>query len=78
MRESDFWLLATEVFGATYAKSLMRELHLSALEDQTAVAALEKGMEPRKVWHAVCDAMNLDDRERWGKDLRRMAPPAGR
>lgn len=78
MRESDFWLLATEVFGETYAKSLMRELHLSALGDLTAVAALEQGIEPRKVWHAVGDAMNLDDQERWGKDKRRMAPPVGR
>lgn len=78
MRESDFWLLAAEVFGISYAKSLMRELHLSALDDKTAEQSLDQGVEPRKVWHAVCDAMGLDDKERWGKDLRRAAPPVGR
>lgn len=75
MRERDFWLLIDEVFGSAYGRALAREQILPALEGRTPVAALEDGDEPRNVWHALCDALDIPDAERWGTDKYRQAPP---
>ncbi|MGW6229050.1 DUF3046 domain-containing protein, partial [Cellulosimicrobium cellulans] len=52
-----------------------REQVLSALGDRTAAQALEDGVEPRVVWHALCDALDVPDARRWGHDDHRQAPP---
>jgi hypothetical protein len=53
------------VFGAAYAKSLAADLVVGALGSRTAAAALESGVQPRQVWDALCDAMEVSDAERW-------------
>lgn len=78
MRESDFWQLVDEVFGRAYGRVLAREQVLPALDGRTPVAALEDGDEPRDVWHALCDALDVPDSERWGTDKYRQAPPPRR
>ena len=75
MRNREFWLLADEVFGPTYARSLARDLVIDALDGRSAAQAIEAGDEPRTVWHALCDAMDVPDERRWGADGRRPAPP---
>jgi hypothetical protein len=52
-------------FGSAYAKSLALDLVVGALGSRTAAQALEAGVEPRQVWHALCDAMEVDEAKRW-------------
>lgn len=68
MRHSDFWLLMDDVFGASYARTLASDQVLGALADRTAVQALADGLEPRAVWRALCDAMEIPEQRRWGSE----------
>lgn len=72
MQEREFWELLEEVFGRSYGRSLARDQHLTAL-GATVVQALSAGVEPRTVWNALCDQMDVPDGKRWGKDHN--APP---
>lgn len=64
-----------EVFGPTYGRTLAGDQVLTELGSLTAAQALEEGVEPRMVWHALCDAMDVPDAQRWGTDRNRQAPP---
>ncbi len=75
MRLREFWLLVDEVLGNAHGRELTRELVLRGLDQRTAVQALDAGVEPRTVWHALCDELDIPDTERWGGDTRRPAPP---
>lgn len=76
MRNREFWQLIDEVFGAAYGRTLAADQVLTALGDRTVDEAIEAGVEPREVWHALCDAMSVPDERRWGNDVNRQAPPA--
>ena len=73
---SEFWILLDDVFGPPYARTLAREHHLTALGDRTAAQALEDGLPPRDVWHALCDEMDVPEAARDGGDRTRLVPPA--
>ena len=75
MRNREFWQLVDEVVGASYGRTLAADQVLSALGDRTVEQAIEDGVEPRVVWHALCDAMDVPDARRWGTDANRQAPP---
>ncbi|MGN8246372.1 DUF3046 domain-containing protein [Cellulomonas soli] len=75
MRNREFWELVDEVLGSANGRVLARELVLDALDQRTVVQALEDDVEPRAAWHALCDALGVPDRARWGADGRRPAPP---
>lgn len=75
MRLSEFWEVADAVFGPDYSRTLAREFSLTAMGDRTVVACLEDGAEPRDVWHAWCDAMEVPAEARDGGDRRRVVPP---
>ncbi|GII99424.1 Protein of unknown function (DUF3046) [Sediminihabitans luteus] len=75
MRHREFWLLVEEVLGTGYGRVLAHDLSLTELGSRTAAQALDDGVEPRVVWHALCDAMDVPDERRWGHDHRRPAPP---
>ncbi|MGL4177822.1 MAG: DUF3046 domain-containing protein [Dermatophilaceae bacterium] len=68
MRHSRFWELMAEEFGETYAESLASSLVLSALGGRTAREALDAGIRPREVWVALCDAMELPEARRHGRE----------
>lgn len=76
MRYSDFTQLVDEVFGPAYGRALVREQVLPRLGDRTPADALADGVEPRVVWHALCDALDVPEPQRWGRDQHRQAPPA--
>lgn len=76
MRYSEFWELVDEVFGHGFGRVLVKEQVLDGLGGGTAQSALEAGEEPRAVWHALCDAMEVPDSRRWGLDRHRQAPPS--
>lgn len=75
VRNREFWDLVDEVFGRGYGRTLADDQMLTALGDRTAAQAVEAGVEPRVVWHALCDAMDVPDDKRWGHDQFRQAPP---
>ena len=74
VRLREFWQLVDEVFGRVHGRALTNDLVLTALDGRTAVAALEDGDEPRKVWHALCAAMEVSQTLRFGAS-HRQAPP---
>ncbi|MFS0701984.1 DUF3046 domain-containing protein [Cellulomonas sp. 179-A 4D5 NHS] len=74
MRYREFWQLVDEVLGSAHGRALARDLVLFELQGRTAVQALDDGAEPRDVWHALCDAMEILDARRWGSAARQ-APP---
>lgn len=56
-------------FGDGYARTLAAGHHLHALGDRTAVAALDDGVRPREVWHALCEDLDVPPERRLGRDL---------
>ncbi|NCT92040.1 DUF3046 domain-containing protein [Cellulomonas sp. APG4] len=74
MRYSEFWDLVEDVFGARMGKVLVADQVLGAVGDRTAAQALADGVDPRAVWRALCDAMEVPQDERWGTTRR----PPGR
>jgi hypothetical protein len=54
---------------------LVADLVLTGLDQRTAQQALDDGVEPRDVWHALCDELDIPDARRWGSDRHRQAPP---
>ncbi|MBO3096141.1 DUF3046 domain-containing protein [Cellulomonas dongxiuzhuiae] len=80
MRNRELADLVADVLGPVEGRLLLEELVLGALGDRTGAAALADGVEPRDVWHALCDALGVPESARWGTDQHRQAPPrhAGR
>ena len=64
MRLTVFWERMNGRFGAAYADSLSRDLVLASLSGRTVHEALDAGVEPAVVWHAVCDAVDVPAHER--------------
>jgi hypothetical protein len=70
MRVSEFWILVEDEFGAAYGRSLAADHHLLVLEDRTAKEALDAGVEPKEIWLALCDALDVPPERRLGRDRR--------
>jgi hypothetical protein len=68
VRQSEFWQLMEDEFGAGYAHTLAGDQVIGALGGRTARQALDAGDPPRDVWFAVCDAMHVPPQRRWGVD----------
>ena len=75
MRLREFYALLDAVFGPEYARTLAREMALTDLDSRTAEQALEDGVDPRDVWHTLCDAMDVPASRRDGGDRTRLIPP---
>jgi hypothetical protein len=59
VRLTQFRELMTDEFGAARAASVARDHVLAALGGRTVEEALEAGIDPRRVWLAVCDAYDV-------------------
>ncbi len=70
MRISDFWRLMDDEFGSAYSRVLAADLVLGQLGGVTAAQALEKGIEPKAVWLAVCDVQDVPANRRLGRDIK--------
>ncbi|WP_432534543.1 DUF3046 domain-containing protein [Kineococcus arenarius] len=68
MRVSEFWTLVEDEFGSAYGRSLAHDQVLLALQDRTPLQALDAGVEPKAVWLALCDAMDVPPERRLGRD----------
>lgn len=67
MRESRFWTLMEDEFGASYAHVLAGEMVISRYQ-LTAKQALAAGVSPREVWEALCIQQDIPEERRFGKD----------
>jgi hypothetical protein len=69
MRISEYWRLMDDEFGAGYSRVLSSTLVLTGVSGRTADQALAAGIEPRKVWLAVCDVQDVPAERRLGRDI---------
>jgi len=76
VRFREFWQLVDEVLGSAHGRALTRDLVIPGLGNMTPVQALDDGVEPRDVWHALCDELEVPEPQRWGSS--RQAPPRRR
>lgn len=51
-------------FGVRYAASVAQDLVIAQLGGRTVDAALAEGMTPKRVWAAVCEAVDVPVAER--------------
>lgn len=65
MRRSEFTVLSDDVLGRSRAESVVADLVLSALGDRTAASAMDDGVDPGAAWTALCDALDVPERQRW-------------
>lgn len=63
-----FWQLMDEEFGAGYARTLAAHHVLGQLGGVTAMQALDRGDQPRLVWLALCDDLDVPTARRFGPD----------
>ncbi|MFJ3958711.1 DUF3046 domain-containing protein [Arthrobacter sp. NPDC090010] len=68
MRRSQFWQLMEDEFGTAYAHHLAGSLALRELGSRTAQQAIAEGRDLRSVWIAICDAQDIPQERRLGKD----------
>lgn len=61
---TEFWARMERHLGAAYADSFARDYVFDALGGRTVHQALADNYDPVVVWRAVCDALQLPDRER--------------
>jgi hypothetical protein len=59
VRFSQFRELMDQEFGPTRAAAVSRDHVLGDLGGRTVEEALEAGIDPRRVWVAVCDAYDV-------------------
>ena len=74
MKHSEFWKAVETVYGSAYGSSLAQDLVVPGLR-ATCAEALDAGVPPREVWHALCDETRVSDADRWvcREDARRRA-----
>ncbi len=56
-------------FGSGYSRVLARDLVLAGAGGRTALEALGAGIEPRRIWLAVCDLQDVPANRRLGRDV---------
>jgi DUF3046 family protein len=64
VRFTQFRGLMDQEFGATRAAAVARDHVFADLGGRTVEEALEAGIDPRKVWLAVCDAYDVPVKRR--------------
>lgn len=64
MRLTVFWERMRAQFGDSYAGSVAKDYVLADLGGRTVDQALADGVEPKVVWHAICEAFDVPDRLR--------------
>ncbi|WP_194397984.1 DUF3046 domain-containing protein [Microbacterium atlanticum] len=65
MRRSEFHRAVSDEFGAR-AGAVVTDLVLSAVGGRTAADAIAAGVDPREVWLALCDELDVPAERRYG------------
>jgi hypothetical protein len=64
VRLTVFWEKMRAQFGDAYAASVAKDYVLAGLGNRTVDQALAEGIEPKTVWHAVCEAFEVPEKSR--------------
>lgn len=64
MRLTEFHGLVSAQFGSVRGASVLVDHVLTGLGGRTAAQAIEDGVEPRDVWHALCADFDVP-RDQW-------------
>jgi hypothetical protein len=64
---SEFWVLIDDEFGAAQGRTLVCDHILGSLGHRTPEQALAAGEDPRAVWFALCDDLQVPRERRWGR-----------
>ena len=64
VRLTAFWEKMRAQFGDTYTASVAKDHALATLGGRTVDQALAEGIEPKAVWHAVCEAFEIPEKSR--------------
>ncbi|GAB3644385.1 DUF3046 domain-containing protein [Streptomyces sparsus] len=59
MRLTVFWARMAAHFGEAYADSFARDHVMSELGGRTVHEALDAGWDPKRIWRAVCAAVDV-------------------
>jgi hypothetical protein len=65
MRRSEFNRAVADEFGAR-ANAVVTDLVLSKVGGRTAADAIAAGVDPREVWLAVCEELDVPAERRYG------------
>lgn len=68
MRNTVYWSLMNDEFGAMRAASLHADLALSMLGSRTPAEAMGDGVDIREIWRAVCDSAGVPPERQFGRD----------
>lgn len=61
---TEFWARMERQLGSTYADSFARDYVIDSLGSRTVHQALDAGYDVIVVWRAVCEVLDLPERER--------------
>ncbi|WP_370287837.1 DUF3046 domain-containing protein [Nocardioides sp.] len=64
MRHTEFWSRMEHHLGDGYARVWASQIVLSSLDGRTPQQALDAGVEPKQVWRAVWQMLELPASER--------------
>lgn len=67
MRLTEFHQLVRDEFGEERAQWIIQSQVLPE-SDKTAAELIESGVDPRRVWHGLCDAFDVPEERRLGVD----------
>jgi hypothetical protein len=69
MRVSEFWRAVDQEFGEAYGAVVTRDVVLEQLGGRSAAAALDAGIDARRVWEVLCASQDVPVSRRHGKGL---------
>jgi hypothetical protein len=64
VRLTVFWDKMKAQFGQAYAASVAQDYVLAGLGSRTVNQALAGGLEPKRIWLAVCEAFEIPESRR--------------
>jgi hypothetical protein len=64
MRHTEFWARMEQALGGEYASSWARLTVIGALGSRTVSEALAEGVDPKQVWTAVHQVLELPESDR--------------
>jgi hypothetical protein len=68
VRLSEFWALVDDEFGRAHGRALTKDHVLFELGNRTAEQAIAEGEQLRTVWMVLCEAMDVPQERRWGRE----------
>ncbi|GAA2890395.1 DUF3046 domain-containing protein [Pseudonocardia halophobica] len=68
VRMSQFRTLMHDEFGEMRAGSLARDHVFAELGGRSAEQAIEAGIDPKQVWQVICEAYDVPEDRRLGRD----------